>query len=289
MASGKEIRVKIRSVQNTQKITRAMEMVAASKMKKAQDRMRAARPYRERMLEVCAHVRNAVGEYRHPYLVQRESVNKVGMILVTTDKGLCGGLNANLLRSVISESQRLESEGKGVCYSVFGNKGLSFLNRFNARIVSSAVGIGDNPRLERMLGAIGLMLDAYSSGEVDQVQLVYNSFENTMKQTAGILQLLPLGAMEVNYGRHEMPWDYIYEPDARTVLDVLLKRYIESVVYASVIENIASEQSSRMVAMKAATDNAGKLISELNLVYNKTRQAAITQEIAEIVGGAAAV
>jgi len=288
MSGSKEIRVKIRSVQNTQKITRAMEMVAASKMKKAQERMRAARPYREKILEVCAHVSEAVGEYRHPYLVRHDRVEGVGLIVVTTDKGLCGGLNANTLRSALGLSQRLEGEGKRLSYTVFGNKGVSFLNRFKANVISSAVGLGDDPQLERMLGAITTMLDAYSAGEVDQVNLLYSQFENTMKQTPRAIQLLPLGDLSAE-SPGSSPWDYIYEPDAKQVLDVLLKRYIESVIYACVIENIASEQSARMVAMKAATDNAGKLISELNLIYNKTRQAAITQEIAEIVGGAAAV
>ncbi len=281
--------MKIRSVRNTQKITRAMEMVAASKMRRAQERMRSARPYREKILEVCAHVGDAVGEYHHPFTVARDTVSAVGMVVVTTDKGLCGGLNANLLRTVLASSRALEAEGKRVRYTVFGNKGVGFLGRFNAEIVSSVTGIGDNPRLEAMLGAITQMTDAYVSGDVDRVDVVHNRFENTMRQVPRQFQLLPLGGMEFDTGKHGMPWDYIYEPDARDVMDVLLRRYIESVVYACVIENIASEQSARMVAMKAATDNAGKLIAELNLIYNKTRQAAITQEIAEIVGGAAAV
>ena len=289
MANSKEIRLKIRSVQNTQKITRAMEMVAASKMRKAQDRMRAARPYREKILEVCAHVSEAAGEYSHPYLVRHDAVAAVGMIVVTTDKGLCGGLNANALRTVLGASRKCEDEGIRVCYTVFGNKGVSFLSRFSARIISSATGLGDNPRLERMLGAIKTMLDAYSARTVDQVNLVYSNFENTMKQTPRSIRLLPLGDISSASPTRKTPWDYIYEPDAPAVLDLLLKRYIESVIYACVIENIASEQSARMVAMKSATDNAGKLIDELNLIYNKTRQAAITQEIAEIVGGAAAV
>ena len=296
MPGSKEIRTKIRSVSNTQKITRAMEMVAASKMKKAQERMRRARPYSHRIREVCAHMSRANMEYRHPFVVARSEVKNVGLITVTTDKGLCGGLNTNALRLALTKTKSWEDEGKGVKYTVFGSKGVAFLGRFGADIASQAVGLGDSPALEQLLGPVKSMFDLYENGDVDEVYMIYTSFLNTMKQEPLVEQLLPLSAEMISGEKGEdaqtatsSTWDYLYEPGAKEVVDVVLRRYVESVIYQAVSDNIASEQSARMVAMKAATDNAGKLIDELQLVYNKTRQAAITQEIAEIVGGASAV
>lgn len=287
MAGSKEIRTKIKSVENTRKITRAMEMVAAAKMRRAQDRMRAARPYTEKIRNVAAHLSRANPEYKHAYLVKRESVKNVGLILVTSDKGLCGGLNTNLLRLAVHEMKKWEGEGKGLTVCPIGNKGFGFMNRIGAKVKSHMTGLGDTPHVEKLIGAVKVMLDAYVDGEIDAIYLSYNHFINTMRQEPRIEQLLPLAGEQL--GAADGSWDYIYEPDARKVIDELLLRYIESLVYQAVVENMASEQSSRMVAMKAASDNAKSVISELKLVYNKARQAAITKEISEIVGGAAAI
>ncbi|HZW25000.1 MAG TPA: F0F1 ATP synthase subunit gamma [Gallionella sp.] len=287
MAGSKEIRTKIKSVENTRKITRAMEMVAAAKMRKAQDRMRAARPYAEKIRNVAAHLSRANPEYKHAFLVKRESIKNVGMIVVTSDKGLCGGLNTNVLRLAIGNMKTWEGEGKGITVCPIGNKGFSFMNRMGAKVKSHLTGLGDTPHIEKLIGAVKVMLDAYVAGEIDAIYLSYNHFVNTMKQEPVVEQLLPLSGEQL--GTSEGNWDYIYEPDAKQVVDELLVRYIESLVYQAVVENMASEQSSRMVAMKAASDNAKNVISELKLVYNKARQAAITKEISEIVGGAAAI
>ena len=289
MSGAKEIRGKIKSVKNTQKITRAMEMVAASKMKKAQERMRAARPYGEKIREVCAHMSRANVEYRHPFVVARAAIRKNGIILVTSDKGLCGGLNTNVLRMVFERARRWEGEGREVVWTALGGKGQAFLGRFNARVLSQTAGMGDKPRVEDLVGAMTAMLDAYSAGEVDEVHLVYTRFHNTMKQEPVMERLLPLTDEMLTAGKSDYSWDYLYEPESKPIVDVLLRRYIEAVIYHAVCDNIASEQSARMVAMKAASDNAGNVIDELQLAYNKNRQAAITTEIAEIVGGAAAV
>lgn len=287
MAGSKEIRTKIKSVENTRKITRAMEMVAAAKMRKAQERMRAARPYAEKMRNVAAHLSRANPEYKHAFLVKRDSVKNVGLIVVTSDKGLCGGLNTNLLRLAVSEMKTWESQGKGFMVCPIGNKGFGFMNRIGAKVQSHLTGLGDTPHIEKLIGAVKAMLDAYVAGEIDAIYLSYNHFINTMKQEPRVEQLLPLSGEQL--GTSEGNWDYIYEPDAKKVIDELLLRYIESLVYQAVVENMASEQSSRMVAMKAASDNAKSVIGELKLVYNKARQAAITKEISEIVGGAAAL
>jgi len=287
MAGSKEIRTKIKSVENTRKITRAMEMVAAAKMRKAQDRMRAARPYAEKIRNVAAHLSRANPEYKHPFLVKREGAKNVGVIVVTSDKGLCGGLNTNVLRLAVNSMKTWESEGKGIAVCPIGNKGLGFMNRIGATVKSNLTGLGDTPHMEKLIGAVKIMLDAYVAGEIDAIYLSYNHFINTMKQEPRIEQLLPLSGEQL--GTSEGNWDYIYEPDAKKVIDELLLRYIESLVYQAVVENMASEQSSRMVAMKAASDNAKSVIGELKLVYNKARQAAITKEISEIVGGAAAI
>ena len=287
MAGSKEIRTKIKSVENTRKITRAMEMVAAAKMRKAQDRMRAARPYAEKIRTVAAHLSRANPEYKHPFLVKREGIKNVGLIVVTSDKGLCGGLNTNVLRLAINRMKSWEGEGKGLLVCPIGNKGLGFMNRVGAKVKSHLTGLGDTPHIETLIGAVKVMLDAYVAGEIDAIHISYNHFVNTMKQEPCVEQLLPLGGEQM--GTAEGNWDYIYEPDAKPVIDALLVRYIESLVYQSVVENMASEQSSRMVAMKAASDNAKDVIADLKLVYNKARQAAITREISEIVSGAAAV
>lgn len=287
MAGSKEIRTKIKSVENTRKITRAMEMVAAAKMRKAQDRMRAARPYAEKIRNVAAHLSRANPEYKHPFLVNRETVKNVGLIVVTSDKGLCGGLNTNLLRLAVNEMKTWEGEGKGLLVCPIGNKGFGFMNRIGAKVQSHLTGLGDTPHIEKLIGTVKAMLDAYVAGEIDAIYLSYNHFVNTMKQEPRVEQLLPLSGEQM--GTSEGNWDYIYEPDAKKVIDELLLRYIESLVYQAVVENMASEQSSRMVAMKAASDNAKTVIAELKLVYNKARQAAITKEISEIVGGAAAI
>ncbi len=288
MAAGKEIRGKIKSVENTKKITKAMEMVAASKMRKAQERMRAARPYGEKVRNVAAHLAEANPEYSHPFLVKQEGSKTVGLIVVTTDKGLCGGLNTNVLRQVTTKMREIEATGKKVVAVAVGNKGFGFLNRIGVKVVSHVVQLGDTPHLEKLIGPVKVLLDAYTEGQVDEVHLCFTRFLNTMKQEPVIEQLLPLTSDKMT-PTHAHSWDYLYEPDAQTVIDDLLVRYIEALVYQAVSENMASEQSARMVAMKAATDNAGNLIGELKLVYNKTRQAAITKELSEIVAGAAAV
>jgi len=291
MAAGKEIRGKIKSVENTKKITKAMEMVAASKMRKAQDRMRAARPYSEKVRAITANLATANPEYTHTFMAQAKDVEAkaVGFIVVTTDKGLCGGMNTNVLRQVTQKSRELEAAGKRIEAVAIGNKGLGFLNRVGVKIVSSVTQIGDTPHLEKLIGPIKVMLDAYQDGQLDAVYLCYTKFINTMRQEPVIEQLLPLpaGHLQADSGAHA--WDYIYEPDAQVVIDELLVRYVEALIYQAVAENLASEQSARMVAMKAATDNAGNVIGELKLVYNKTRQAAITKELSEIVSGAAAI
>jgi F-type H+-transporting ATPase subunit gamma len=287
MAGSKEIRTKIKSVENTRKITRAMEMVAAAKMRKAQDRMRAARPYAEKIRAVAAHLSRANPEYRHPFLVKREGIKSVGLIVVTSDKGLCGGLNTNVLRLAVNSMKSWESEGKGIQVCPIGNKGMGFMSRIGAKVKSHMTGLGDTPHIEKLIGAVKVMLDAYTEGEIDAIYISYNQFVNTMKQEPCMEQLLPLSGEQM--GTAEGNWDYIYEPDAKEVIDALLVRYIESLVYQSVVENMASEQSSRMVAMKAASDNAKSVIADLKLVYNKARQAAITREISEICSGAAAV
>ncbi|WP_035384223.1 F0F1 ATP synthase subunit gamma [Ferriphaselus sp. R-1] len=287
MAGSKEIRTKIKSVENTRKITRAMEMVAASKMRKAQERMRAARPYAEKIRQVAAHLSRANPEYKHPFLIKRD-VKNVGVIVVTSDKGLCGGLNTNILRLVVTKMKDLESQGKGIAVCPIGNKGFSFMNRVGAKVKSHLTGLGDTPHVEKLIGAVKVMLDAYAAGEIDAIYLSYNHFINTMKQEPRMEQLLPLSD-EMSAEDKPGNWDYLYEPEAKQVVDELMVRYIESLVYSAVTENMASEQSARMVAMKAASDNAKSVIGELKLVYNKARQAAITKEISEIVGGAAAV
>jgi F-type H+-transporting ATPase subunit gamma len=289
MAGSKEIRTKIKSVENTRKITRAMEMVAAAKMRRAQERMRAARPYAEKIRQVAAHLARANPEYKHPYLVKREAIKNVGIILITSDKGLCGGLNTNVLRLAVNRMKQWEAEGKGVSVTPIGNKGYAFMNRVGAKVRSHIVGLGDKPHVENLIGAVKVMLDAYEAGEVDAIYIGYNHFVNTMKQEPMFEQLLPLAADELAAEQKSSSWDYLYEPEAKPVIDQLLLRYVESLVYSAVTENQASEQSSRMVAMKAASDNAKTVIGELKLVYNKARQAAITKEISEIVGGAAAL
>ncbi|MDB5989085.1 MAG: synthase subunit gamma [Herbaspirillum sp.] len=289
MATGKEIRGKIKSVENTKKITKAMEMVAASKMRKAQDRMHAARPYSDKIRNVAANLSRANPEYTHPFMVKQESAKKIGFVVVTTDKGLCGGMNTNSLRLLTTKMRELEGQGNALEAVAIGNKGLGFLNRISAKVVAHATHLGDTPHLDKLIGPVKVLLDAYQEGALDAVYLVYTKFINTMKQEPTLLQLLPLTSdrLEVNPDAHS--WDYIYEPDVETVIDELLVRYVEALIYQSVAENMASEQSARMVAMKSASDNAGNVIGELKLVYNKTRQAAITKELSEIVGGAAAV
>jgi len=287
MPGTKEIRVKIKSVQNTRKITKAMEMVAASKMRKAQERMRMARPYGEKIRNVAAHISHATPEYRHPFLVDRDTVKRIGIIVVTTDKGLCGALNTNLLRMVLAEYKAWQAQGEEIDVCALGARGLGFMQRLGANVVSQAVQLGDYPHMDRLIGAVKIMLDGYMSDRFDRLMIAYNRFFNTMKQEPVIEQLLPLAGERL--GAPEAVWDYIYEPEARVVLDQVMTRYIEALIYQAVAENMASEQSARMVAMKAASDNAENLIDELTLIYNKNRQAAITKEISEIVGGAAAV
>jgi F-type H+-transporting ATPase subunit gamma len=304
MAGIKEIRTKIKSVQNTRKITKAMEMVAASKMRKAQDRMRAGRPYATKVREIAAHLMQAHPDYTHPYMIERSNVRAVGVVVVSTDKGLCGGLNTNIMRLVLARLREFDQKGIKVQATALGNKGLGTLTRIGANLVSHEVQLGDKPNLERLIGAIKVQIDDFVDGKIDAVYLATNRFVNTMKQEPTFMRLLPLPSgledpfqqaasedatqnnevVKSNYG-----WDYIYEPDAKTVIDDLLMRYVEGLVFQAVAENMASEQSARMVAMKAASDNAKKVIGDLQLVYNKTRQAAITKEISEIVGGAAAV
>ncbi|PNE04011.1 ATP synthase subunit gamma [Alcanivorax sp. MD8A] len=286
MASGKEIKGKIASVQSTKKITRAMEMVAASKMRKAQERMAASKPYASRMRQVVAHLANADLEYRHSYLQERE-VKNVGYIVVTSDRGLCGGLNVNLLKNVVKSAQEWKEKGAKAQYCVVGSKGVSFFKSVGGNVEATVNGLGDTPHLNDLIGSIKVMLDAYDNGAIDRLYIVYNEFVNTMTQAPKNIQLLPLEAGEdEELKRH---WDYIYEPAPKELLDELLVRFIESQVYQGVVENNACEQAARMIAMKAASDNAGDIIRDLQLVYNKARQAAITQEISEIVGGAAAV
>ena len=289
MAAGKEIRGKIKSVENTKKITKAMEMVAASKMRKAQDRMRMARPYSEKVRQIAANLSRANPEYVHPFMVANDDAKVAGMIVVSTDKGLCGGLNTNVLRQVTNQLKDLQGKGQSAEVVAIGNKGLGFLSRVGAKVVANVTGLGDTPHLEKLIGPVKVLLDAYTEGRINAVYLCYTKFINTMKQEAVVQQLLPLSAEDLDAGAPGHDWDYLYEPDAQTVIDELLVRYVEAQVYQAVAENMASEQSARMVAMKAATDNAGSVISELKLVYNKTRQAAITKELSEIVSGAAAV
>ena len=292
MPSTKEIRLKIKSVQNTRKITKAMEMVAASKMRKAQDRMRNTRPYGDKIRNIVAHLALANPEYRHPFVVKRDEIRNVGLILISTDKGLCGGMNTNVQRAVLGRAKQWEAQGVKFEASAIGNKGFGFLQRLNANIVAHAVQLGDKPHLERLIGPVKLLLDGYAEGRIDAVYVAYTRFINTMKQEPVIEQLLPLSAERFEQTPEEKraySWDYLYEPDPQRVIDELMTRYVEAIVYQSMAENMASEQSARMVAMKAASDNAKKVIEELQLIYNKTRQAGITKEISEIVGGAAAV
>ncbi len=287
MAGSKEIRTKIKSVENTRKITKAMEMVAAAKMRKAQERMRAARPYGEKIRSVAANLSHANPDYKHPFLLKREHVKNVGVIMVTSDKGLCGGLNTNVMRLMVNKVKDWEGADAKIQATAIGTKGFSFLQRYGLPVVSHVVGLGDKPHLEKMIGPVKIQLDAFAEGKIDALYLCYTKFINTMRQEPVCEQLLPLKGEKL--GAPDSSWDYLYEPDAKTVLDELLVRYVEAIVYQAVSENIASEQSARMVAMKAATDNAKKVIDDLKLTYNKARQAAITKELSEIVGGAAAV
>jgi len=291
MASGKEIRGKIKSVENTKKITKAMEMVAASKMRKAQERMRAARPYSDKIRNITANLASANPEYTHAFMAKAKgtSAKQIGFIVVTTDKGLCGGMNTNILRMVTSQSRELEAAGNKIQAVAIGNKGLGFLNRVGVKVVSHVTQIGDTPHLDKLIGPVKVMLDEFQDGKLDAVYLCYTKFINTMKQEPVIEQLLPLPANKLEADKGNFGWDYIYEPEAQTVIDELVVRYVEALVYQAVAENLASEQSARMVAMKSASDNAGNVIGELKLVYNKTRQAAITKELSEIVSGASAV
>jgi F-type H+-transporting ATPase subunit gamma len=292
MAVGKEIRGKIKSFENTKKITKAMELVSASKMRKAQDRMRHARPYADKIRNITANLSQANPEYHSPYMRRTETPKNVGFIVVTTDKGLCGGLNTNVLRAVTNKMREVQSAGGAVQAVAIGNKGLGFLTRIGAAVVSHVTQLGDRPQLDKLIGPVKVMLDAFVDGKLDAVYVCYTKFINTMNQEPLVEQLLPLDGTRLTQTAEEKKaygWDYIYEPDPATVIDDLMTRYIEALVYQAVAENMASEQSARMVAMKAATDNAGNLIGELKLVYNKTRQAAITKELSEIVGGAAAV
>ncbi|MBN6150425.1 F0F1 ATP synthase subunit gamma [Xanthomonas sp. AmX2] len=287
MAGGREIKTKIKSVQNTRKVTRALEMVSASKIRKAQDRMKTSRPYAQAMKQVIGHLAQASTDYPHPFLVQRDEVKRVGYIVISSDRGLAGGLNNNLFRKMLGEVRQWQDKGAGIDVVTIGQKASVFFRRLKVDMIGSVSHLGDVPHVEQLVGVIKVMLDAFTEGKVDRVYLVYNRFVNTMTQKASFDQLLPLPAAENQVAHHD--WDYLYEPDAATVLEHVMTRYIESLVYQAVLENVASEHAARMVAMKAASDNANKLISTLQLVYNKARQAAITQEISEIVGGAAAV
>ncbi len=289
MAGSKEIRTKIKSVQSTRKITKAMEMVAASKMKKAQDRMRAARPYVGRMVAIVRHLAHANTEYRHPFLLKRPQVKSVGLIVITSDKGLCGGLNTNAMRLALMRMKAWQASGVAVQVTAIGNKGLGFMQRLNANIVSQVINVGDRPHLDKIIGPVKVQLDHYLDGKIDELHIVATRFENTMKQTPVDVQVLPIASLGDEADKRAYPWDYIYEPDSKTVLEGLLTRYIEAVIYQAVNENMASEQSARMVAMKSASENAATIIDELQLIYNKSRQAAITKELSEIVAGAAAV
>lgn len=287
MAGGREIKTKIKSVQNTRKVTRALEMVSASKIRKAQERMKASRPYARAMKQVIGHLAQANSEFQHPYMIERKDIRRAGYIIVSSDRGLAGGLNNNLFRKLLGEIRNWQQQGVEVDVVTIGQKASVFFRRVKADMLASVTHLGNQPHVEQLVGVIKVMLDAYSSGKIDKVFLCYNAFVNTMTQRAAFDQLLPLPASETMIAHHD--WDYLYEPDAQTVLEHVLKRYVESLVYQAVMENVASEHAARMVAMKAASDNASKLIDTLNLVYNKARQAAITQEISEIVGGAAAV
>jgi len=288
MAVGKEILTKIRSVQNTQKITRAMQMVSTSKMRKTQERMRAARPYADKVRAVMAHLASANTDLEHPLLARRSEIKRAGIIVVTSDKGLCGGLNANVLKRFYAKVNELQAQGVQVEASALGQKGLAACQRTKINVVASAVHLGDVPKMEKLIGPLTVLLNKYAEGELDAVYIVYSRFINTMKQEPALEQLLPL-TEEHMVVEHAHSWDYVYEPSASNVMEFLVKRYLESVVYQAVAENMASEQAARMVAMKAATDNAGNAIKQLRLVYNKSRQAAITKELSEIVAGAAAV
>ncbi len=287
MAAAKEIRNKIKSIGNTRKITKAMEMVAASKMRRAQERMFKARPYATRIRTVVAHAASANTEYHHPYLGEREPVHRIGYVIISSDRGLCGGLNSNLFRKVVADMAEKDARGVKLSVCVIGQKASAFFKRYGANVVSEVTGLGDTPRIESLVGALKIMLDEYIEGRLDRLMVVYNRFVNTMVQRPTVEQLLPILASEEAETQHY--WDYLYEPEAKPVVDTLMDRYLESLVYQAVADNNACEQAARMVAMKAATDNAGKLIDELQLAYNKARQAAITQELSEIVGGAAAV
>ncbi len=287
MAGAKEIRSKIKSVQNTQKITKAMEMVAASKMRKAQERMQAARPYAEKMRDVLSHLAQAHCEYKHPYLQDREEVKRVGYIVVSTDRGLCGGLNTNMFKAAVNDMSEWNDKGVEIDVCTIGKKASTFFSRFSGNIIAKADSLGDQPSQEALIGTVKVMLDAYDNGDIDRLFLISNEFVNTMTQTPNLMQLIPAsGEVDTELDHH---WDYIYEPDTKPIIDALMMRFIESQVYQGVVENIACEMSARMIAMKSATDNASDLIKELQTVYNKARQAAITQEISEIVSGAAAV
>ena len=296
MASSKAITTKIKSVQSTRKITKAMEMVSASKMKKAQDRMRASRPYVERTFNIVMHIAKANTEYHHPFLQKRDEVKRVGAIVVTTDKGLCGGLNTNVLRLVLQQHKEWRAKGVEVDYVAIGSKGLGFLQRMGGNVVSSVTHLGDRPHVDKLVGPVKTLIDEYAAGRVDEIHIYFTMFRSTMSQEARHGMIVPIPDQwrtptgEIRKAElSDGSWDYIYEPDARTLLDGMMRRYLEAVVFQMVNENMASEQSARMVAMKAASDNAGKIIKELQLIYNKTRQAAITKELSEIVGGAAAV
>lgn len=287
MAGAKEIRTKIASIKSTQKITKAMQMVAASKMRRAQERMSFSRPYAEKMMQVISHLHHATPEYKHSFLATERKRKRVGFIVVSSDRGLCGGLNGNLFRKMVAEIKEQQKSDIEPVFCTIGTKALGFFKRFGGNVMAQATQLGDKPHIEDLIGTVKVMLDAYESGEIDAIYIAANVFVNTMTQNPTIMQLVPIHAEEIDAMGHR--WDYIYEPDAKTVLDALLTRYIESLVYQAVVENGACEQAARMVAMKSASDNAGGLIDELQLVYNKARQAAITQEISEIVSGAAAV
>ena len=293
MAAGKEIRGKIKSFENTRKITKAMEMVSVAKMRKAQERMRAARPYADKIRNLAANLATATPEYKHPFMVANTAAKNVGFILVTTDKGLCGGLNTNVLRAVTAKLKEVEASGQKTQSVAIGNKGYGFLNRIGAPVVAHATHLGDKPTLEKLIGPVKVLLDAYAEGKLSAVYLCYTRFINTIKQEPVVAQLLPLSTESMTADKRPEGqthgWDYLYEPDAASVIDELLVRYTEALVFQALAENMASEHSARMVAMKAATDNAGNLIGELKLIYNRTRQAAITKELSEIVAGAAAV
>jgi F-type H+-transporting ATPase subunit gamma len=289
MAGGKEIRSKIKSIENTKKITKAMEMVAASKMRKAQERMRVARPYSRKIRNIAGHLSEANPEYIHPFMIKREEIKKVGLIVLTTDKGLCGAMNTNVLRLATQKLRQLEASSIPSDVVVIGSKGAGFLSRIGARIVSQVVQLGDTPRLERLIGPVKVLLDSYQNGDIDAVYVFYTRFVNSMTQNPVMDQLVPLSSAQIKADRGTHTWDYIYEPDAQTVIDDLLIRYLEALIYQAMAENMASEQSARRMAMKAATDNAGNVIDELKLLYNKNRQAGITRELSEIVSGAAAV